>query len=58
MTMPNSVDKIFIIHYTKLTDRRAHMEAQMEQWFPNTPVEFVEAFDQEVVGQLDIIVGD
>ena len=55
MTMPNSVDKIFIIHYTKLTDRRVHMEAQMEQWFPNTPVEFVEAFDQEAVGQLDII---
>ena len=55
MTTQNSVDKIFIIHYTKLTSRRAHMEAQMKQWFPETAVEFVEAYDQEIVSPLDVI---
>lgn len=55
MNTPNCVDKIFIIHYTKLTARRQHMITEMEKWFPKNLVEFVEAYDQEVVSPLDII---
>jgi GR25 family glycosyltransferase involved in LPS biosynthesis len=39
--------KIFIIHYTKLEDRKAHMLQELERWFPNVDYEFVEEFDQE-----------
>ena len=39
--------KVFIIHYTKLQERKAHMLEQMQKWFPNTEYEFVEEFDQE-----------
>lgn len=39
--------KIYIIHYTKLTERKAHMLKELEHWFPNINYEFVEDFDQE-----------
>jgi len=39
--------KIFIIHYTKLEDRKAHMLQELERWLPNVDYEFVEEFDQE-----------
>ena len=39
--------KIFIIHYTKLTERKVHMLEELNHWFPNTDYEFVEDFDQE-----------
>lgn len=55
MNTPNYVDKIFIIHYTKLIERRRHMETEMERWFPGISVEFVSPYDQEVVTPLDII---
>ena len=55
MSIPNCVDKIFIIHYTKLTDRREHMEREMGKWFPDTPVEFVEVYDQEDLDPLHMI---
>lgn len=51
----NCVDKIFIIHYTQLSARRAHMVSEMEKWFPETPVEFVEVYDQEAISPLDVI---
>jgi len=54
VTTQNYVSKIFIIHYTKLISRRIHMEDQLSKWFPNTPVEFMEPFDQEVVSPQNI----
>ena len=41
------INKIYIIHYTKLEERKAHMQKQMETWFPKVEHEFVEDFDQE-----------
>ena len=43
----NDIDKICIIHYTKLEARKAHMLQQMDKWFPEIEYEFVEDFDQE-----------
>tara|TARA_Y100001938_G_scaffold144456_1_gene219037 strand:- start:3485 stop:4171 length:687 start_codon:yes stop_codon:yes gene_type:complete len=43
----NNIDKIFIIHYTKLEARKAHMLQQMDKWFPEIEHQFVEEFDQE-----------
>jgi GR25 family glycosyltransferase involved in LPS biosynthesis len=41
------IDKVYIIHYTKLIDRKKHMIQQMNHWFPNVEHEFIEDFDQE-----------
>ena len=43
----DTVAKIYIIHYTKLTDRKVHMVKELNQWFPNVDYEFIEDFDQE-----------
>ena len=43
----HSLRKIFIIHYTKLKERKVHMLEELNHWFPNTDYEFVEDFDQE-----------
>lgn len=43
----NDIDKIFIIHYTKLKQRKAHMQKELQTWFPEIEHEFVEDFDQE-----------
>tara|TARA_R100001510_G_C7643880_1_gene201389 strand:+ start:357 stop:1043 length:687 start_codon:yes stop_codon:yes gene_type:complete len=48
------IDKIYIIHYTKLGARKTHMQTQMETWFPDISHEFVEDFDQEKLSS-DII---
>jgi GR25 family glycosyltransferase involved in LPS biosynthesis len=42
-----SIDKVYIIHYTKLTERKKHMIQQMNHWFANVEYEFIEDFDQE-----------
>lgn len=44
--MPN-IDKVYIIHYTKLLDRKNHMIQQMNHWFPEIEYEFIEDFDKE-----------
>ncbi len=41
------LDKIYIIHYTKLKERWRHMHMEMMKWFPKVPFEFIEVFDQE-----------
>ena len=41
------IDKIFIIHYTKLIERKKHMLSELNSWFPDTDYEFIEEFDQE-----------
>ncbi len=46
-----NIDKISIIHYTKLESRKAHMLGELERWFSDTEHEFVEEFDQEDLTQ-------
>ena len=41
------ISKVYIIHYTKLSERKAHMLEQIKQWLPNVEHKFVEDFDQE-----------
>lgn len=43
----HSIQKIFVIHYTKLKDRKAHMLSELNSWFPDIDYEFIEEFDQE-----------
>ena len=43
----HSIQKIFVIHYTKLKDRKAHMLSELSSWFPDIDYEFIEEFDQE-----------
>ena len=49
-----NIDKVAVIHYTKLKNRKAHMLKELEEWLPNIEHEFVEDFDQEVLTE-DII---
>tara|TARA_R110002020_G_scaffold207564_3_gene413165 strand:- start:2915 stop:3601 length:687 start_codon:yes stop_codon:yes gene_type:complete len=46
-----NIDKISIIHYTKLESRKAHMLGELERWFSDTEHEFVEELDQEDLTQ-------
>ena len=48
------ISKIYIIHYTKLKDRKSHMQREMQTWFTDVEHEFVEDFDQEQLSD-DII---
>ena len=41
------ISKVYIIHYTKLVERKAHMLEQIKQWFPNIEYKFLEDLDQE-----------
>tara|TARA_R100000278_G_scaffold36100_1_gene32507 strand:- start:13411 stop:14097 length:687 start_codon:yes stop_codon:yes gene_type:complete len=41
------ISKVYIIHYTKLSERKTHMLEQIKQWLPNVEHKFVEDFDQE-----------
>ena len=50
------INKIYIIHYTKLERRKVHMEKQMETWFPDVKYEFIEDFDQEELS--DKVIND
>ena len=43
----SDINKIYIIHYSKLQGRKTHMQQQMETWFPEAQYEFIEDFDQE-----------
>ena len=45
------LNKVFIIHYTKLEPRKAHMLRELQRWFPDTEHEFIEEFDQEDLTQ-------
>lgn len=44
--------KVFVIHYTKLTERRAHIEGQLARY--GFDVEFMTAHDKEDLGQSDL----
>jgi len=48
------INKIYIIHYTKLEERKSHMQREMQTWFTDAEHEFVEDFDQEQLSD-DII---
>ena len=53
--MKNYLSKIYIIHYTKLEDRKKHMLSEIEKWsMDRIPVHFEERHDQEVMSQFDI----
>ena len=43
----SKLSKIFIIHYTKLPERKEHMLDQLGRWFPDVDYEFIEDFDRE-----------
>ncbi len=42
-----NLDKVSVIHYTKLKDRKAHMLKELKQWFSGIDYQFIEDFDQE-----------
>lgn len=48
------INKIFIIHYSKLIDRKEHMVMEAEKWFGDTPYEFLELWDQEELNEENI----
>ncbi len=50
------ISKIYIIHYTKLKQRKSHMLKEMQTWFADVEHEFVEDFDQEQLS--DDIIND
>jgi len=52
--MKNYLHKIYIIHYTKLADRKTHMQNEMQKWNISTPYEFYEKQDQEALTSLEI----
>ncbi len=53
--MKNYISKIYIIHYTKLTDRKKHMLSEISKWgLDVVPVYFEERMDQEEMAEFDI----
>ena len=53
--MKNYISKIYIIHYTKLTDRKKHMLSEISKWgLDVVPVYFEEHMDQEEMAEFDI----
>jgi len=53
--MKNYLSKIYIIHYTKLEDRKKHMLSEIEKWsLDRVPIHFEERHDQETMSQFDI----
>jgi GR25 family glycosyltransferase involved in LPS biosynthesis len=53
--MKNYISKIYIIHYTKLTDRKKHMLSEISKWgLDVAPVYFEERMDQEEMAEFDI----
>jgi len=53
--MKNYLSKIYIIHYTKLTERKKHMISELNKWnLNNYEVIFEEDMDQEVMSEFDI----
>jgi GR25 family glycosyltransferase involved in LPS biosynthesis len=43
------IKKIFIVHYSKLSERKTHMLKEADKWFANTDYEFELSHDQEVL---------
>lgn len=53
--MKNYISKIYIIHYTKLTDRKKHMLSEISKWGLDVlPVYFEERMDQEELTEFDV----
>ncbi len=53
--MNQQISKIYVIHYTKLTDRKEHMLSEIEQWdLSRIPIHFEERHDQEVMSDFDV----
>lgn len=52
--MKNYLHKIYIIHYTKLSDRKTHMQNEIQKWKILVPYKFFEEYDQEVLTPLDV----
>jgi GR25 family glycosyltransferase involved in LPS biosynthesis len=48
------IDKIFILHYSKLKERKSHLLEEAEKWFTGIPYEFMELWDQEELTDQDI----
>lgn len=48
------IDKIFIIHYTKLNERKNFLLQHLPKMFPQIEIEFIEEFDQEVLSNEQI----
>lgn len=53
--MKDYLSKIYVIHYTKLAERRTHIESELDKWNVKVPWEVFEPYDQEDITQLDII---
>ena len=53
--MKNYLSKIYVIHYTKLIERKKHMISEFDKWNVDIPWEIFEPYDQEDISQLDII---
>jgi GR25 family glycosyltransferase involved in LPS biosynthesis len=53
--MKNYLSKIYVIHYTKLIERRKHIVSEFDKWSIEVPWEIFEPHDQEDISQLDII---
>ena len=52
--MKQQISKIYIIHYTKLVDRKEHMLSEIKRWNLNRiPFHFEERYDQEVITEFD-----
>ena len=53
--MKNYLSKIFVIHYTKLSERKRHMENEIKKWkLQSVPIHFEEEMDQENITDFDI----
>ena len=49
------ISKIFVVHYTKLLERKKHMISQVQEWnLDRVDVEFEEEYDQERMDEFDI----
>ena len=53
--MKDYLSKIYVIHYTKLVERRKHIESEFANWNIEVPWEIYEPYDQEDITQLDIM---
>jgi len=53
--MNDYLAKIYVIHYTKLVERKKHILSELKKWDIGIPVEIFEPYDQEEISQLDII---
>ena len=53
--MKNYLSKIYIIHYTKLIERKDHMLSEINKWnLSKYKIHFEEAMDQEIMTDFDL----